>query len=542
MKLHALALFSAYCSLTFGQPGFLSLDGNNDYAERNNLGIGRIIPDSSDFTVDLWFAMCANQGIQQLFDSRGSTAGDGIEIDFNSQTDLRVRTKGDLPGTHTSNTFTVGTVLGEWHHLAVTYRESDTSWNVFFDGTSVGTFLGSFKPRDRIIIGKTDHANTWLFNGRVDDIRISDNIRYSTNFSPTPNPAVDPNTLALWKFDEGQGATSFDDLGPNDWDMTGYSGAHVNDAEFVVPTQSACTGDSVQLSAAGGTTFWWIPTTGLSDEFAANPKALPAVTTQYTVMVGDTNGCVYTDSVLVIVGVAPPVTASATEDTICLGDATFLNATGADHYMWMPDTGLSGSSVPNPAASPMVTTTYTVVGTDSSGCQDVDSVTIVVLPAPSINVSVGDDTICLGGSTQLTATGALTYSWMPTTGLDDPSSATPMANPTTTTSYTVTGTNGDSCSRSESATITVVVCSGVEDLSHSIVIRPNPASSFVQLDLPPGTSGYRCILYNGLGQVVLDKTLDSNSSTLPLNRVQPGSYSLYVRGGEHLWRKTLIVQ
>lgn len=62
------------------------------------------------------------------------------------------------------------------------------------------------------------------------------------------------------------------------------------------------------------------------------------------------------------------------------------------------------------------------------------------------SVTTNDDVICSGESTQLQALavgfGPYTYSWLPTTGLDDPTSPNPMASPTTTTNYTVTITGG----------------------------------------------------------------------------------------------------
>lgn len=53
-----------------------------------------------------------------------------------------------------------------------------------------------------------------------------------------------------------------------------------------------CAGDSAQLTAFGGITYQWIPAIGLSNAFIANPKASPAVTTDYKVIITDANGCI----------------------------------------------------------------------------------------------------------------------------------------------------------------------------------------------------------------------------------------------------------
>lgn len=54
-------------------------------------------------------------------------------------------------------------------------------------------------------------------------------------------------------------------------------------------------------------------------------------------------------------------------------------------------------------------------------------------------VTCGDQTILQGQSAQLSVTGATNYLWTPATGLSDPTSANPIASPTTTTTYSVTG-------------------------------------------------------------------------------------------------------
>ncbi len=79
----------------------------------------------------------------------------------------------------------------------------------------------------------------------------------------------------------------------------------------------------------------------------------------------------------------------------------------------------------------------------------------------TLAVNAGPDvTINAGESTQLEAlpTGGtpVTYSWTPTTGLDDATIANPMASPTMTTLYTVTTDFGGGCTATDAVMITVV--------------------------------------------------------------------------------------
>ncbi|MBX7181518.1 MAG: PKD domain-containing protein, partial [Bacteroidia bacterium] len=200
--------------------------------------------------------------------------------------------------------------------------------------------------------------------------------------------------------------------------------------------QTACPGNSVNLSASGATSYSWSPSTGLSNSTIANPVATPSVTTTYVVTGTDGSGCTGTDTVVVTIGT---ITVSAGLDqTVCNGSCVTLNASGATTYSWSPAAGLTGANTATPNACPVVTTTYVVTGS-SNGCTDTDTVTVFVTTPP--NVTAGNDTtICPGGTAQLFATGGLAYSWSPTNGLSNPSSSNPTANPTTTTTYTVTVT------------------------------------------------------------------------------------------------------
>ncbi|MBI3509645.1 MAG: PKD domain-containing protein [Bacteroidetes bacterium] len=86
----------------------------------------------------------------------------------------------------------------------------------------------------------------------------------------------------------------------------------------------------------------------------------------------------------VSVGTQPTVNAGAYV-TIAIGNSTQLSATGgAGSYSWSPPTGLSDANIPNPVASPTVTTTYTVTFTDANGCTATDTVTVNVEVAYAI--------------------------------------------------------------------------------------------------------------------------------------------------------------
>ena len=65
--------------------------------------------------------------------------------------------------------------------------------------------------------------------------------------------------------------------------------------------------------------------------------------------------------------------------TINKGSSTTLNASGGVTYTWIPATGLSCDTCPNPTANPTVTTTYYLTSIDSNGCISADSLTVTVI-------------------------------------------------------------------------------------------------------------------------------------------------------------------
>jgi gliding motility-associated-like protein len=146
-------------------------------------------------------------------------------------------------------------------------------------------------------------------------------------------------------------------------------------------TQHLCGGGSTPLTASGGTTYAWTPATGLSSTSISNPIATPATTTTYTVTISK-GSCSVKDSVTVIV--APPATGNTCCDTtINAGGNALLVVTSSGKgstYLWSPGAGLSCTNCPNPIATPSVTTTYTVIITDSNGCIRKDSVIVTIIP------------------------------------------------------------------------------------------------------------------------------------------------------------------
>ena len=343
--------------------------------------------------------------------------------------------------------------------------------------------LDDYLEMDVIIKFESFNAGNVGNNLFIDNINIDG---VPNNNPPTPNFSVNTNTICEggtvdftdqstsditawnWTFPGGVPGTSTDqhpsvmypDAGTYDviLEVTNANGTEsatftneitVNTTPTVTTSATnleVCEGNSTQLTASGATSYTWDNGLGTGSTKTVTPTA----TTTYTVTGSNGTGCEDQNSITIVVNPIPTVTATATDLTICEGTSTTLQGAGANTYTW--DNGLGAGQ--NHTVSPVTNTVYNVTGTDAQGCTNTASVIITVDELPNLTVSSGANTICEGNQTSLTASGADTYSWTPTAGLSDPNAASLNAAPTTTTTYTVEGTN--SCgSVTESITISV---------------------------------------------------------------------------------------
>lgn len=184
----------------------------------------------------------------------------------------------------------------------------------------------------------------------------------------------------------------------------------------------------------------------------------PTVTTTYEVrVVGNAcTGGACVDQVTVFVGTG--VINVSPNTAICDGQTTTLTANSPTitNFTWSPATGLSATTGASVTAGPATTTTYTVSGTDPSGCTASANVTVTVNPTPVIVVNPALSDICAGQSVQLTASGAVNYAWNPSGSLSSGSGAVVTASPTTNTTYTVAGIDANGCMGTATADVNIL--------------------------------------------------------------------------------------
>jgi gliding motility-associated-like protein len=165
----------------------------------------------------------------------------------------------------------------------------------------------------------------------------------------------------------------------------------------------------------------------------------------YTInLIGNkSNGCSDTVQKTVEIYPLPDLTVSP-DKAICVGATATLDASGAETYSWSPSTSLSCPTCATTQSTPNSSISYAVKGTSDKGCVSTDSVNVIVKLPFKVSVS-GTDSLCLGSSVQLNASGSEEYTWLPTGGLNNPSISSPSASPTVTTTYQVVASDSLGC-------------------------------------------------------------------------------------------------
>lgn len=166
-----------------------------------------------------------------------------------------------------------------------------------------------------------------------------------------------------------------------------------------------------QESADNGIT-WTNITGATSASYDLNAVVLSSNGTQYRVLISGNAPCspVISNAATLTVNPLPVVGATVLpSDIVCEGTNITLTGTGAATYNW--SNGIS-NGVPFIIST---TTSFTVTGTSAAGCENSESITIIVNPAPTVSVTSSNGNILQpGASTTLTATStptASSYAW-----------------------------------------------------------------------------------------------------------------------------------
>jgi gliding motility-associated-like protein len=239
-----------------------------------------------------------------------------------------------------------------------------------------------------------------------------------------------------------------------------------------------------------------------------------------------TVGCLlkFKDSVVIKLDTnVPKVLISPGSDSICRGSGKTLNASGANTYSWSPSIGLSCFSCPNPTASPTTTTTYTVIGFDTSGCSDTINITVKVLPLPQ-PVITGSLKVCSGQGDTLRISGGTSYLW---------------SNGSTLNQYVLSNITGDS-------TVSVEVFKGdcYKDTTIKVSIVGPPSVNLLPGQVCTGGCTTLTAIAGGTGNIFFWSNGATTDTTLvcPPRDSAISHYSVTVSNGCGVSIKTTYIQ
>ncbi|WP_317897595.1 T9SS type A sorting domain-containing protein [Aurantibacillus circumpalustris] len=199
-----------------------------------------------------------------------------------------------------------------------------------------------------------------------------------------------------------------------------------------------CNTSPLVLTASGAATYTWNNTTS-----GATFSGTPSTNGSYFVLATDNNGCSGFASIPYTVNPLPQI--ALTGNTfVCVGNSSTLTATGGNTYSWTT-TDITNSVIVSPTAN----TIYGVTGSNTFGCSK--TLTLAVQVNSIVLVVSSNTAICLGESTNVSATGAVNYTWAP---VSLPFATIPVT-PLVTTTYTFHALDAKQCPHNGMVTVTV---------------------------------------------------------------------------------------
>jgi len=256
------------------------------------------------------------------------------------------------------------------------------------------------------------------------------------------------------------------------WTNVGNNFPSASIGSSVLLYRPICAGSTFTLSPVPVSALIHYSWTSTSGSIHSSADSIGVTATQadnfYLTATDNASGCFSTDSVSVGVVALPSVYVSP-NIILCPGGSTSLTgystAPTVYEYVWAPANAIASGSpfIYNPGSAltvtavPAATTTYTFTATSMFNDKDFGNIycsnsayAVVTVDTYSINAVSPAIAICDGSSTSLSATGAFLYNWTPSTGLSGTFGATIIADPATTTTYSVTG-----CFNTQTVVVTV---------------------------------------------------------------------------------------
>jgi hypothetical protein len=285
-----------------------------------------------------------------------------------------------------------------------------------------------------------------------------------------------------------------------------------------------CSGSVFTASASGADAYVWNnAVTGSTFSFApANSIQLNLVGTSTL------TGCTNSTALSLSVNPSPAIFILVNNPSICMGSTTNMNVTGASTYTWSD--GQQGSMI---SVSPTLSSTYSVVGTNSLGCEssDITTIHVNVLPVLTVSSPGSSGLICAGETVVLAGGGAQNYQWnsTATTLLGDTVSFIASA----TTSFNVIGTDVNNCSSSLNYVVQVNSCTGLNEWSEAnkeTTLYPNPGTGLFFIRNQSGELKHISVT-DFTGKVIYEVDAPESSVPIDMRLYEDGVYFVKLYSG-----------
>jgi len=220
-----------------------------------------------------------------------------------------------------------------------------------------------------------------------------------------------------------------------------------------------CQGDPTILKInSDGLHYLWTETPAgntLNDPTLKNPTATAFNPTTYHV-VSNIGKCIAEEDIT-LTTVPYPLANAGSDQLICFGNSTQLQASGGSTYSWSPIAFLNAANIPNPVVTnPTGNVRYIVTVKDVLGCpKPVKDTMILTVAKIKADAGPRDTSVVINQPLQLNATGSTDYSWTPSTWLNDPSIKNPIALPHNNIEYVVRVSNSAGCFDTDSILVKV---------------------------------------------------------------------------------------
>jgi gliding motility-associated-like protein len=239
---------------------------------------------------------------------------------------------------------------------------------------------------------------------------------------------------------------------------------------------TVCVGGTTDLQASGtNLTYAWTPAASLNITTTNAVTATLSVQTTFTVVATNATGCSVTANKTIYIYPTPVLNTVVNPTTICAGDTAIVTVTGATNCTWTGTYLFANAANDTIWVAPTTTETYSVSATASNGCVGTQTATVNVNALPTA-VAGPDETICVGGSVTLNASGGIAYSWSPATGLSASNVNNPTVTINNTQTYTLEVTDANGCKNTDDITVNTVALP-VANPGSSVSICPGASTT-----------------------------------------------------------------